>query len=128
MLISVHRIGRTGRSGHTGIATTFINKANDESVLLDLKHLLREAKQKIPPFLLELCSENEKYLNVGGIVKLQLFRNYNHYCIVQCNGKFNLQTSKAAATAVVLVTGLQNVRNWKQSRTNRPRILVVVII
>ncbi|OXU18708.1 hypothetical protein TSAR_006978 [Trichomalopsis sarcophagae] len=61
----VHRIGRTGRSGHTGTATTFINKANDESVLLDLKHLLREAKQKIPAFLLELCSENEKYLNVG---------------------------------------------------------------
>ncbi|XP_058792911.1 ATP-dependent RNA helicase abstrakt [Phymastichus coffea] len=61
----VHRIGRTGRSSHTGIATTFINKANDESVLLDLKHLLREAKQKIPPFLQELCSENEKYLNVG---------------------------------------------------------------
>lgn len=62
----VHRIGRTGRSGRTGIATTFINKANDESVLLDLKHLLMEAKQKVPPFLLELCSENEKYLNLGG--------------------------------------------------------------
>ncbi|KAK0183167.1 hypothetical protein PV327_001234 [Microctonus hyperodae] len=61
----VHRIGRTGRSGKTGIATTFINKANDESVLLDLKHLLMEAKQKVPPFLLELCSENEKYLNLG---------------------------------------------------------------
>ena len=63
---TVHRIGRTGRSGRTGIATTFINKANDESVLLDLKHLLIEAKQKVPPFLLELCSENEKYLNLGG--------------------------------------------------------------
>lgn len=62
----MHRIGRTGRSGRTGIATTFINKANDESVLLDLKHLLMEAKQKVPPFLLELCSENEKYLNLGG--------------------------------------------------------------
>ncbi|XP_043267279.1 ATP-dependent RNA helicase abstrakt [Venturia canescens] len=61
----VHRIGRTGRSGRTGIATTFINKANDESVLLDLKHLLMEAKQRVPPFLLELCSENEKYLNLG---------------------------------------------------------------
>ncbi|XP_046590397.1 ATP-dependent RNA helicase abstrakt isoform X2 [Neodiprion lecontei] len=61
----VHRIGRTGRSGRTGIATTFINKANDESVLLDLKHLLMEAKQKVPPFLLELCSENEKYLELG---------------------------------------------------------------
>lgn len=61
----VHRIGRTGRSGKTGIATTFINKTNDESVLLDLKHLLLEAKQKIPPFLAQLQSENEKYLDLG---------------------------------------------------------------
>jgi ATP-dependent RNA helicase DDX41 len=61
----VHRIGRTGRSGNTGSATTFINKGNDESVLLDLKHLLIEAKQKVPEFLATLQSENEKYLNVG---------------------------------------------------------------
>lgn len=47
----VHRIGRTGRRGKTGIATTFINKNQSESVLLDLKHLLREAKQRIPPVL-----------------------------------------------------------------------------
>ncbi|CAN7999859.1 unnamed protein product [Ixodes pacificus] len=61
----VHRIGRTGRSGRMGIATTFINKACDESVLLDMKHLLLEAKQKVPPFLLALQSENEKYLELG---------------------------------------------------------------
>ena len=36
----VHRIGRTGRCGKTGVATTFINKDVDESSLLDLKHLL----------------------------------------------------------------------------------------
>lgn len=30
--IAVHRIGRTGRSGNTGIATTFINKACGESI------------------------------------------------------------------------------------------------
>ena len=48
----VHRIGRTGRSGKTGVATTFINKAQEESILLDLKHLLIEAKQRIPPVLL----------------------------------------------------------------------------
>jgi ATP-dependent RNA helicase DDX41 len=47
----VHRIGRTGRCGKTGIATTFINKNQAETVLLDLKHLLREAKQRIPPVL-----------------------------------------------------------------------------
>ena len=47
----VHRIGRTGRCGKTGVATTFINKNSDETVLLDLKHLLMEAKQRIPPVL-----------------------------------------------------------------------------
>ncbi|XP_019626332.1 PREDICTED: probable ATP-dependent RNA helicase DDX41 [Branchiostoma belcheri] len=62
----VHRIGRTGRCGKTGIATTFINKACDESVLLDLKHLLLEAKQKIPPVLETLESESEKYLELRG--------------------------------------------------------------
>lgn len=62
----VHRIGRTGRSGNKGLATTFINKSNDESVLLDLKHLLMEAKQKVPTFLADLCSESEKYLVLGG--------------------------------------------------------------
>lgn len=69
----VHRIGRTGRSGKTGIATTFINKANDESVLLDLKHLLIESRQKVPLFLAELESENEKYLQLGGLTLLFFF-------------------------------------------------------
>jgi ATP-dependent RNA helicase DDX41 len=61
----VHRIGRTGRSGKTGIATTFVNHGVPDLVLLDLKHLLIEAKQKIPPFLLELESETERYRAVG---------------------------------------------------------------
>lgn len=61
----VHRIGRTGRCGKTGLATTFINKGVDETVLLDLKHLLIEAKQKVPMFLLEIQPENEKFLNIG---------------------------------------------------------------
>lgn len=47
----VHRIGRTGRRGRKGVATTFINKNQEETVLLDLKMLLAEAKQQIPPFL-----------------------------------------------------------------------------
>ncbi|KAA1066853.1 hypothetical protein PGT21_000726 [Puccinia graminis f. sp. tritici] len=47
----VHQIGRTGRSGKTGIATTFINMNSPEPTLLDLKYLLLEAKQRIPQFL-----------------------------------------------------------------------------
>lgn len=38
----VHRIGRTGRCGKTGVATTFINtRFTNETILLDLKHLLK---------------------------------------------------------------------------------------
>ncbi|CAI0384314.1 unnamed protein product [Linum tenue] len=50
----VHRIGRTGRCGKTGLATTFINSQQSETMLLDLKHLLQEARQRIPPVLAEL--------------------------------------------------------------------------
>ena len=61
----VHRIGRTGRSGKRGVATTFVNKSCEESVLLDLKHLLIEANQPVPEFLHELESEQDKYLSLG---------------------------------------------------------------
>ncbi|CAG0879452.1 unnamed protein product [Cyprideis torosa] len=61
----VHRIGRTGRSGKTGVATTFINKTCQESVLLDLKHLLLEAKQQVPPFLAALETGSEEFLELG---------------------------------------------------------------
>uniref|UniRef100_A0A7S3DB06 RNA helicase n=1 Tax=Palpitomonas bilix TaxID=652834 RepID=A0A7S3DB06_9EUKA len=47
----IHRIGRTGRCGNRGVATTFINKSNSEVTLRDLKHLLIEAKQRLPPAL-----------------------------------------------------------------------------
>ncbi|KAI0637294.1 DEAD-domain-containing protein [Trametes polyzona] len=50
----VHQIGRTGRSGKTGIATTFVNMNTPEQTLLDLKYLLMEAGQKVPPFLLSI--------------------------------------------------------------------------
>lgn len=59
----VHRIGRTGRCGKTGVATTFINRSVPDTVLLDLKHLLLEAKQRVPPVLeaLEDPEELEAY-------------------------------------------------------------------
>lgn len=61
----VHRIGRTGRCGKTGIATTFINKNQNETTLLDLKHLLQEAKQRIPPVLAELNNSIGDYVDVA---------------------------------------------------------------
>lgn len=57
----VHRIGRTGRRGKTGLATTFVSlKDNSETILLDLKYLLKEAKQRIPPVLQAIEDPMEK--------------------------------------------------------------------
>ncbi|OMJ26579.1 DEAD-box ATP-dependent RNA helicase 35 [Smittium culicis] len=57
----VHRIGRTGRSGKTGLATTFINMNSSDQTLLDLKHLLKEANQNIPPFLNSIHDPSAKF-------------------------------------------------------------------
>ncbi|KAI9317350.1 P-loop containing nucleoside triphosphate hydrolase protein [Zopfochytrium polystomum] len=63
----VHRIGRTGRNGRTGVATTFINRSSSEEILLDLKYLLQEAKQRIPPVLDALKDPNRDIKGVDGI-------------------------------------------------------------
>jgi ATP-dependent RNA helicase DDX41 len=47
----VHRIGRTGRGANRGLATTLISKDCGELILRDLKGLLIEAGQRIPPLL-----------------------------------------------------------------------------
>lgn len=59
----VHQIGRTGRSGRTGIATTFVNTSTPEQTLLDLKYLLAEGKQRVPPFLESL---NDPHASADG--------------------------------------------------------------
>lgn len=50
----VHQIGRTGRNGRTGLATTFVNASTPQTSLLDLKYLLMEAKQRVPSFFASL--------------------------------------------------------------------------
>lgn len=63
----VHRIGRTGRGGKTGFATTFVNHQVEESVLADLTGLLVEAKQRVPPFLIQYIPEHMKASYLNGI-------------------------------------------------------------
>lgn len=68
----VHRIGRTGRRGKQGMSTTFVNRSIEEAVLLDLKHLLLEAKQKVPEFL----------QNLGGELSMEVFGGKNSIFII----------------------------------------------
>ncbi|CAI4065099.1 hypothetical protein SUVZ_08G2330 [Saccharomyces uvarum] len=46
----VHRIGRTGRAGNTGLATAFFNSEN-ANLVKGLHEILTEANQEVPPFL-----------------------------------------------------------------------------
>lgn len=54
----VHRIGRTGRGDKLGMATTFVSGRDPETILRDLAHLLKEAQQRIPDFLLPFLGED----------------------------------------------------------------------
>ncbi|KAJ8906363.1 hypothetical protein NDN08_002856 [Rhodosorus marinus] len=63
----VHRIGRTGRQGKTGVATTFVNAATPQTILLDLKQILIEAKQRVPPMMADLDEEEIAAQDVGGV-------------------------------------------------------------
>ena len=53
----VHRIGRTGRAGNTGIATAFFNRGN-RGVVRELLELLKEANQEVPSFLETIARES----------------------------------------------------------------------
>ncbi|XP_050731805.1 putative ATP-dependent RNA helicase Pl10 isoform X4 [Eriocheir sinensis] len=52
----VHRIGRTGRMGNLGLATSFFNDKN-RNMVRDLVELLQEAKQELPKWLEVIASE-----------------------------------------------------------------------
>ncbi|RQM05466.1 hypothetical protein DH86_00002011 [Scytalidium sp. 3C] len=56
----VHRIGRTGRAGNTGISTAFFNRGN-RGVVRDLIELLKEANQEVPSFLENIAREGSGY-------------------------------------------------------------------
>jgi len=55
----VHRIGRTGRVGNVGLATSFFNNKNN-NIVKDLVDLLMEAKQEVPQWLETLALTYQK--------------------------------------------------------------------
>jgi len=52
----IHRIGRTGRAGHSGIATAFVNEKN-KNILRELMDLLIENKQENPKWLESMVNQ-----------------------------------------------------------------------
>jgi len=56
----VHRIGRTGRMGNLGLATSFFNDKN-RNLVKDLVELLAESNQEIPSWLDAIALESRSY-------------------------------------------------------------------
>ncbi|KAK5076088.1 DEAD-box ATP-dependent RNA helicase [Lithohypha guttulata] len=56
----VHRIGRTGRAGNTGLSTAFFNRGN-RGIVRDLLELLKEANQEVPGFLENIARESSGF-------------------------------------------------------------------
>uniref|UniRef100_A0A3Q3MEW2 RNA helicase n=1 Tax=Mastacembelus armatus TaxID=205130 RepID=A0A3Q3MEW2_9TELE len=61
----VHRIGRTGRVGNLGLATSFFNDKNS-NITKDLLDILLEAKQEVPSWLESLAYEHQHKSNTRG--------------------------------------------------------------
>jgi ATP-dependent RNA helicase DDX3X len=55
----VHRIGRTGRAGKSGLATAFFNEGNI-TLARPLCELMQEANQEVPQWL-EHCAARSSY-------------------------------------------------------------------
>jgi len=102
----VHRIGRTGRCGRTGVATTFVNKNQEETILLDLKALLLEAGQNVPPFLqaLETGSTGREEEEIGGVKGCAYCGGLGHR-ISDCPKLETTRQKTTSATKDYLTTG-----------------------
>lgn len=70
----VHRIGRTGRVGNDGKATSFFDPDQDGSLAADLMKILKLADQEVPDFL-QSCSGGGGGGNFGNKFGGRDFRN-----------------------------------------------------
>ncbi|KAH9312867.1 hypothetical protein KI387_027902 [Taxus chinensis] len=61
----VHRIGRTGRAGNSGLATAFFNDSNI-SIARPLAELMQESNQDVPTWLQKYASSTRSSYGGGG--------------------------------------------------------------
>jgi probable ATP-dependent RNA helicase DDX4 len=62
----VHRIGRTGRMGNTGRATSFYDSGDNGSISKDLVKILKDAGQEVPEWMQTEASRNLGSTSGGG--------------------------------------------------------------
>lgn len=65
----VHRIGRTGRCGNVGKATSFFNPDSDRDLARPLVKVLADAQQEVPSWLEEMSESSHGaggFMSVGG--------------------------------------------------------------
>eukprot|EP01089_Gocevia_fonbrunei_P009858 TRINITY_DN2228_c0_g2_i1.p1 TRINITY_DN2228_c0_g2~~TRINITY_DN2228_c0_g2_i1.p1 ORF type:complete len:622 (-),score=178.67 TRINITY_DN2228_c0_g2_i1:66-1931(-) len=60
----IHRIGRTGRAGNSGLATAFVNEDNT-NILAEVISNLEETDQECPEWLIDLAKRNRGYSGKG---------------------------------------------------------------
>lgn len=63
----VHRIGRTGRVGNSGRATSFFDPEHDRALGGDLIKILEGSGQVVPDFLMEMGGGSFSTSKFGGI-------------------------------------------------------------
>eukprot|EP01122_Echinamoeba_exundans_P016994 TRINITY_DN87_c0_g1_i1.p1 TRINITY_DN87_c0_g1~~TRINITY_DN87_c0_g1_i1.p1 ORF type:complete len:771 (-),score=182.66 TRINITY_DN87_c0_g1_i1:544-2736(-) len=62
----VHRIGRTGRAGNVGVATSFYNNGANAALARELLDIVKDAKQEVPGWLQEAASKPVRALKASG--------------------------------------------------------------
>lgn len=62
----VHRIGRTGRVGNRGKATSFYDPKTDSGISGELARILKDAQQPVPEFLGDVSSNGGDGSGFGG--------------------------------------------------------------
>ncbi|KAI4480299.1 hypothetical protein M0804_010297 [Polistes exclamans] len=72
----VHRIGRTGRVGNRGKATSFFDPEVDNPLVSDLVKILKQADQPIPDWLLSASDNNRSYASGMSTFGAEDIRNF----------------------------------------------------
>ncbi|XP_078088725.1 DEAD-box helicase 3 X-linked a isoform X7 [Mustelus asterias] len=90
----VHRIGRTGRVGNLGLATSFFNEKNS-NITKDLLDLLVEAKQEVPSWLENLAYEQQHRSTGRGRSKSRFGAGFGARDYRQTNSSFNTRGNRS---------------------------------